>query len=87
MLPRRVFTELGFEYHPEGSMHSDWELYRWLRAGGHFGAVIPERLARYRVLPDSLMRGYSDDLQDRSWRESQERIGLHAVRWTAEVPG
>lgn len=87
MLPRRVFTELGFEYHPEGSMHSDWELYRWLRASGRFGAVIPERLARYRVLPDSLMRGYSDELQDRSWKESEERIGLHAVRWTAEVPG
>lgn len=86
MLPRRVFTELGFEYHPEGSMHSDWELYRWLRAAGHFGAVIPERLARYRVLPDSIMRGYSDKLQGRSWKESEERIGLHAVRWTAEVP-
>lgn len=87
MLPRRVFTELGFEYHREGSMHSDWELYRWLRAAGQFGTVIPERLARYRVLPDSIMRGYSDELQDRSWQESEERIGLHAVRWTAEVDG
>jgi glycosyltransferase involved in cell wall biosynthesis len=87
MLPQRVFTELGFEYHPEGSMHSDWELYRWLRASGRFGAVIPERLARYRILPDSLMRSYSDELQIRSWRESEERIGSHAVRWTAEVPG
>lgn len=87
MLPRRLFTELGFEYHPEGSMHSDWELYRWLRAGGRFGAVIPERLARYRVLPNSLMRGYSAELQDRSWRESEERIDLHAVRWTAEASG
>ncbi len=87
MLPRRVFTEFGFEYHPEGSMHSDWELYRWLRAGGRFGTVIPERLARYRVLPGSIMRGYSEELQDRSWTESEERIGLHAVRWTAEAPG
>ncbi len=87
MLPRRVFTELGFEYHREGSMHSDWELYRWMRSRGCFGAVIPERLARYRVLPDSLMRGYSQELQDRSWSESEERIGLHGVRWTAEVPG
>lgn len=87
MLPRRVFTELGFEYHPEGSMHSDWELYRWLRARSHFGAVIPERLARYRVLPDSLMRGYSDELQNLSWRESEERIDFHGVRWTAEASG
>jgi len=87
MLPRRVFTELGFEFHPEGSMHSDWELYRWLRAGGRFGTVIPERLARYRVLPNSIMRGYSDEMQDRSWKESEERIHLQAVRWTAEVEG
>jgi glycogen synthase len=85
MLPRRVFTELGFEYHREGSMHSDWELYRWMRHRGVYGTVIPERLARYRVLPDSLMRGYSDELQGRSWTESQERIGLNAVRWTAEA--
>jgi glycosyltransferase involved in cell wall biosynthesis len=85
VLPRRVFTELGFEYHPEGSMHSDWELYRWMRERGRFGAVIPERLARYRVLPNSLMRGYSQELQDRSWEESGERIGLSAVRWTAEA--
>jgi len=87
LLPRRVFTEFGFEFHPEGSMHSDWELYRWLRGGGRLGAVIPERLARYRVLPNSLMRGYSDELQVRSWRESVERLGLHAVRWTAEAAG
>jgi hypothetical protein len=33
------------------------------------------------------MRGYSDELQNRSWRESEERIASHAVRWTAEVPG
>ena len=87
LLPRRVFTELGFEFHPEGSMHSDWELYRWMRESGSFGAVIPERLARYRVLPNSLMRGYSDELQGRSWRESEERIASHAVRWTAEASG
>jgi glycosyltransferase involved in cell wall biosynthesis/GT2 family glycosyltransferase len=87
MMPRRVFTELGFDYDREGSMHSDWELYRWLRQEGHFGAVIPERLARYRVLPDSIIRGYSDRLQERSWSESEERIGRHAVRWTAGVPG
>ena len=87
LLPRRVFTELGFEYHPEGSMHSDWELYRWLRSRGCLGTVIPERLARYRVLPNSIMRGYSEELQNWSWKESEERIGMHAVRWTAEATG
>lgn len=87
MMPRRLFAELGFDYAREGSMHSDWELYRWFRQEGRYGTVIPERLARYRVLPDSLMRGYSDRLQARSWNESRERIGLQAVRWTAGAPG
>ena len=86
LLPRTVFTELGFEFPPEGSMHSDWELYRWMRSRGVYGAVIPERLAHYRVLPDSLMRSYSDGLQLRGWDESRERIVLRETRWTAEVP-
>lgn len=87
LLPRRVFTELGFEFHPEGSMHSDWQLYRWMRRRGFYGAVIPERLARYRVLEESLIRAHSQDLQRRSWRESGEQMILGDVRWTAGVPG
>jgi glycogen synthase len=86
MLPRRVFTELGFEYHPEGSMHSDWQLYRWMRLRGVYGAVIPERLARYRVVEESLIRSYPQELQDRSWNESRERPLLQDIRWTAEAP-
>jgi glycosyltransferase involved in cell wall biosynthesis len=87
VLPSRLFTELGFEYHPESSMNTDWEIYRWLRAGRHLGTVIPERLARYRVLPDSLTRGHRQELHDWSWSESVDRLALHAVRWTAGVPG
>ncbi|HKF83414.1 MAG TPA: glycosyltransferase [Solirubrobacterales bacterium] len=87
MLPRRVFTELGFEYHPEGSMHSDWQLYRWMRQRGFYGAVIPERLARYRVVEESLIHSYPRELQDRSWSESRERPILQGVRWTAEMSG
>lgn len=87
LLRRSVFAELGFEYHPEGSMHSDWELYRWMRDRGVYGTVIPERLARYRVLGSSIMRSHAKAMQDRSWDESCERIRVHAVRWTAEASG
>lgn len=83
LLPRRVFTELGFEYHREGSMHSDWQLYRWMRERGAYGAVVPERLGRYRVLQTSLMRSYPQQLQSRSWNESREQALLRATRWTA----
>jgi glycosyltransferase involved in cell wall biosynthesis len=79
MIPGRIFSELGFRYDPRGSMHSDWDLYRVLRAKGLFGAVIPERLARYRVLPDSLLRGHGEQLQRRGWAESRDRRRLWQV--------
>jgi glycosyltransferase involved in cell wall biosynthesis len=87
LLPRRVFTELGFEYDPEGSMHSDWQLYRLMREHGAYGAVVPERLGRYRVLQSSLIRSYPQQLQSRSWSESRERSLLRATRWTAGAAG
>lgn len=85
MLPRRLFTELGFQYGPEGSMHSDWELYRWLRAEGRYGAIIPERLARYRVRPDSLLHRHSAELLDRGWDESRTRNAHRRMRWIANA--
>jgi glycosyltransferase involved in cell wall biosynthesis len=85
MLPRRAFTELGFEYHPEGSMHSDWQLYRWMRSRGAYGAVVPERLARYRFVGESIIRSYPQDLQDRSWRESGEQEELEEMRQITEA--
>jgi glycogen synthase len=87
MLPRSVFSDRGFEFHREGSMHSDWQLYRWMRRRGAYGAVIPERLARYRVLGDSMSRAYANRLQERSWNESLDWIQVAATRWTAEASG
>jgi glycosyltransferase involved in cell wall biosynthesis len=87
MFPRRLFVELGYGYGPEGSMHSDWELYRWLRSEGQIGTVIPERLARYRVLPDSLLRAHGAELRQRGWNESRDRNRARRVRWIANRPG
>jgi hypothetical protein len=66
-------------------MQSDWELYRWLREDGRFGAVIPEQLARYRVRPDSLTMGHELALHQRTWGEARARRRKRATRWTAEV--
>lgn len=84
MLPRALFTEHGYGYGPGGSMHSDWELYRWLRKDGRYGTVIPERLARYRVLPDSLLRAHSGPLQEYGWDESRTRNRQRRMRWIAD---
>lgn len=83
LLPRRLFTELGFTYGPEGAMHGDWELYRWLRQEGRFGAVVPERLARYRVRADSLLREHSKELQQLGWNEARTRNRRRRMRWIA----
>jgi len=85
--PRQATVEEGFDFDPESAMHSDWELYRRLRGEGRYGLVIPERLARYRVLPDSLMRGHSQRLQDRGWAESLERNEMRKTRWVARSGG
>jgi hypothetical protein len=65
-------------------MHSDWELYRWLRADGRFGAVVPERLGRYRVRPGSILRSHGVKLRELGWAESRDRNLQRRVRWIAE---
>ncbi len=86
LLPRRLFTELGFQYGPGGSMHSDWELYRWLRREGQLGTIIPERLARYRVLSTSLLRAHGEGLREWGWGESRDRNRARRTRWIASPP-
>lgn len=85
LLPRRVFTELGLRFDPSAVIYSDWEFYRALRDAGRYGVVIPERLARYRVLPSSLQRVHGLEMQRRGWEEARERLILGGTRWTAEV--
>lgn len=85
LLPRRVFSELGHGYEPTAGMQSDWELYRALREEGRFGAVIPKRLARYRVHPDSLSKAHELTLHQQSWREARARRRKRSIRWTAEA--
>jgi glycosyltransferase involved in cell wall biosynthesis len=83
LLPRRLFAELGYGYEPECGMQSDWEFYRRLRDDGLFGAVIPEELARYRVLEDSLTKSHDELVHAASWAESRIRLRRARTRWTA----
>lgn len=85
VLPRRLFTELGYGYEPASGLQSDWELYRCLRDDGRFGAVIPECLASYRVHARSLLRVHKEAIHRRSWDEAMTRRRLRPYRWTAEA--
>jgi glycogen(starch) synthase len=55
-LLRRWFFDAGFAYSQDLTSYEDWQLYQELHAAGHFGIVMPERLASYRVRTDSMMR-------------------------------
>ncbi len=85
LLPRSLLLEFRYEDH--GSMHNDWGIYRAFREAGLLGTVIPEPLARYRVLPGSLSQGQSADVLRRGWEELDVWNGLRGVRWTAEGAG
>jgi glycogen synthase len=85
VLPRRLFSELGYDFEPASGIQSDWELYRRLRGDGRFGIVIPEWLVRYRVLSESVMRAHGDGMHRRSWEEALARRLLRPVRWTADA--
>lgn len=87
LLPRRLFAELGFAFDEPSIVYSDWAFYRELREAGRFGVVIPEHLARYRVLSSSLMRAHSPAMQWQGWNEARARREMHAIDWTAGRDG
>ena len=81
LFPRRVLTSLDPSFPSDAAMHADWLLYRRLRERGEYGAVIPERLARYRVHPDSLLRRHAEVLHRHNWREARDWRKLEETRW------
>ena len=46
----------GFGYSTDLTSYEDWLLYVRLHDAGRFGAIVPERLFRYRVRDESMMR-------------------------------
>jgi hypothetical protein len=76
LMPRGLFAEHGYRYEEGAATTSDWELYRRLREDRRFGVVIPERLARYRVVPDSVLRSFDAQTQTRAMGEALARRRL-----------
>lgn len=81
LFSRRALEVLEPVFPPQVAIHSDWLLYRRLRDRGEYGAVIPERLARYRVHPDSLLRTHDEHLHKRTWDEGRDLRKLEETRW------
>jgi glycogen synthase len=83
VLPRRLFTALGYRYE-ERAMMADWELYRVLRDDERYGAVIPELLAHYRVRDESMSRIFFGGLHAHAWDESLSRRRARKRQWVAD---
>ena len=83
LVPRRLLT-LPDPFPEQKSLQGDWLLYRRLRERGEYGAVIPERLVRYRVHPDSNLRSSDRRLHVRSWEEGRDWRRLAAGQWTVQ---
>ncbi|HET9593486.1 MAG TPA: glycosyltransferase, partial [Solirubrobacterales bacterium] len=84
LVRRRVFDELPDAFPEQQSIQGDWLTYRSLRERGEYGAVIPERLVRYRVHPDSNLRSSDQRLHARSWEEGRDWRRLGAGEWTVQ---
>jgi len=82
LIRRRIF-DLGFHYSEELTSYEDWHLYRELERAGHRGAVIPERLLRYRVHAGQMTRQVALQHRLRIEAEIEARIRENEVQWTS----
>lgn len=81
-LIRRHVFELGFRYRTDLVSLEDWLLYRELRDAGYHGAIIPERLLRYRVLATSKLRTFGMAHTERLEGELRAHQRSRRMLWT-----
>jgi glycosyltransferase involved in cell wall biosynthesis len=82
VIRRRIFDE-GFAYSTDLTSYEDWLLYIELHRARHFGAVIPERLIRYRVRDKSMMRTVGAPRLARLYDELRAHQREREIAWTA----
>jgi glycosyltransferase involved in cell wall biosynthesis len=82
-LIRRSLFESGFAYSTDLTSYEDWLLYLELHHAGHHGGVIPERLIRYRVREESMMRTVGAPRLARLYEELRAHRRELEIGWTA----
>jgi glycogen(starch) synthase len=80
---RRSLFEQGFAYSTDLTSYEDWLLYLELHHAGHHGGVIPERLIRYRVREESMMRAVGAPKLGRLYEELMAHRRELQISWTA----
>jgi len=80
VIRRRMF-ELGHSYSVDLTSFEDWAFYRELHRSGHYGRVIPERLLRYRVRADSMVREIGGPQTGRLYGEMNALLRERETPW------
>jgi glycosyltransferase involved in cell wall biosynthesis len=80
---REVFAD-GLRYSQDLTSYEDWFLYWELRDRGRLGAIIPERLFRYRVRRSSMVREIGSPQVGVLFDEMRAHKRERDLRWTAE---
>lgn len=81
-LLRRAVFDMGHRYDIELTSFEDWFFYRELHHAGIEGDVVPERLFRYRVRTDSMLRTVGLRNATLIHDEMRARIIEREVSWT-----
>ena len=79
---RRHVFELGFAYSHDLTSYEDWSLYRDLGENGYEGIIIPERLFRYRIRPESMFRQIGMPKAERLKGEIDTHLTEGKIEWT-----
>jgi glycosyltransferase involved in cell wall biosynthesis len=82
-LIRRWLFDIGFSYSQDLTSFEDWQFYQRLHLAGHYGVVIPERLIRYRVRRDSMIRQIGLPETARLVGELSAHLREKEVEWTS----
>jgi glycosyltransferase involved in cell wall biosynthesis len=80
VLRRALFDR--YSYDEELTSFEDWVHYRDLAASGVIGHAIPERLLRYRVRADSMLRQVGEPHQARLEDEMEAHMRMKGMQWT-----
>jgi glycosyltransferase involved in cell wall biosynthesis len=72
----------AFAYSPDLTSYEDWLLYLELQDAGRHGGVVPERLLRYRVREESMMRQIGAPSIGRLAGEVHARRRERSMTWT-----
>lgn len=79
---RRHVFDLGFAYSHDLTSYEDWGLYRDLGESGYEGIIIPERLFRYRIRPESMFRQIGMPKVERLKGEIDTHLTEGRIEWT-----